>query len=269
MGLRIIKTIAAAGALAAVLVSVTGVADATERRFTYAYGSGVLMPGAVEFEPWTTARIGHDGFYDRFDERLELEVGLTERLQSSWYLNFEAVAEDVKGVRETSFAFHGVSWEWKLKLLDPVADPVGLALYWELSGGPSESELEAKLILDKRVGRFLAVFNLVGEYELEYGEPGPLGHDFVVDGDLGAGFFLTPALFAGLEVVNHNHFSAAEGFEHSVLFAGPTVSWAEPTWWAALTILPQLGAFHGATSGIFSLEEHERIEARLLIGIRL
>jgi hypothetical protein len=41
-----------------------------------------------------------------------------------------------------------------------VADRAGVALYGELSAGPSEVELEGKLIFDKRVGRFLGALNL-------------------------------------------------------------------------------------------------------------
>ena len=58
-----------------------------------------------------------------------------------------------------------MSSEWKLKLSDPVADRAGVALYAELSAGPSEVELEGKLIFDKRAGRFLGALNLAAEHE--------------------------------------------------------------------------------------------------------
>jgi hypothetical protein len=243
-------------------------AAATERRFGYVYGSGVLIPGDVELESWTTARLGRSTFYDRFDERLELEVGLTERLQTAFYLNFAGLAEDTMGVRVHEFELEGVSSEWKLKLLDPVADPIGLALYWELSAGPTEVELEAKVILDRRFGRFLAALNVVGAYELEFAEVGVLEGEAELEIDAGFGVFITPALFAGLELRNHNAISA-DGWEYSVLFLGPTFSFAQPTWWMSLSLMPQVGAIAGATEGPFNLADHERLEARLLFGIHL
>lgn len=72
----------------------TGVAAGSERRFAYTYESAVLGPEQIELEPWTTARIGRGDFYRRFDERLEFEIGLTERLQTSLYLNFTVLRSE-------------------------------------------------------------------------------------------------------------------------------------------------------------------------------
>ncbi|RMD98575.1 MAG: hypothetical protein D6812_13175, partial [Deltaproteobacteria bacterium] len=235
----------AIGALIGLLAAVSfhGIrAEASERRFTYTYGSDVLNAGAVEFEPWTTFRVDRDGFYNRMDHRLEFEVGLTDRLQTAWYFNFKAISQDEGMERVTEFEWDGVSWEWKLKVLDPVADPIGLGLYFEPGIAPGEAEIEAKLILDKRIGDVYTAFNAVFEHEWEFEEQGETEREIVGEFDLGVTYFMTPALSLGIEVRNHNEFPAGEGFEHSALFAGPAVSYATSDWWATLTVLPQLPA---------------------------
>lgn len=244
-------------------------AAASERRFTYTYQSLVLSRGDIELEPWTTVRIGRESFYNRFDQRIEIEVGLTDRLQMAWYLNLSALTRDVSGVRESSFNFKSVSSEWKYKLLDPVADPIGFALYVEGAFGPMEAELEAKIILDKQVGKILGAFNIVGEYEWELEGPGKTEREGVIEFDLGLAALLTQAWAIGVEMRMHMEFTPDDGFAHAVLFGGPVVSYAARKWWVALTVLPQLGALKGSDHGPFNLSDHERVETRILFGLHL
>ncbi len=244
-------------------------AAATERHFVYTYESGVLNAGDAELEPWTTFRNGRADFYNRFDNRLEFEVGITNRLQTAWYLNFTGLGRDVKGGRETAFDFKGVSWEWKYKLTDPVADAFGAALYFEGTGGPEEAELEAKLIVDKRFGNYLFAFNVVGEHEWKF-EKDETKREVVLEFDTGFGYFLTPRLFAGIELRNHNEFPSGEGWEHSALFAGPVLSYAQKSWWMTLTLMPQLPALKGGGNDDSRiLDEHEKINARIVFGFHL
>jgi hypothetical protein len=69
-------------------------------------------------------RGGHDD-YVGLDHRVEFEVGLTNRLQTSFYLNFSA---ERVGKTSSGLVSDGVSSEWKYKFTDPVADPVGSRL---------------------------------------------------------------------------------------------------------------------------------------------
>ena len=52
------------------------------------------------------------------------------------------------------FAFRGVSTEWRFRLLDPVINPIGLALYTELTASTDFMELEGRVIIDRRVGNW-------------------------------------------------------------------------------------------------------------------
>jgi len=241
-------------------------AAASERHFTYAYESGVLRPGGREIEPWNTFRLGKTDFYSELDTRLEAELGLTDRLQTALYLNLEAVAADGPLGRTSSTALQGISSEWKIKLSDPVADRAGVALYGELSAGPSEMELEGKLILDKRVGRLLGAVNLVAEKEWRFEEAGTEG-ETSLELDAAACWFLTPRLTAGLELRSHTVLPPGEEKTRSALFLGPTVSYAREGWWVAASVLPQVRALAGASDGHLDLVEHERVEVRILFGL--
>ncbi len=240
-------------------------AHANDRHFSYAYETAVLAPGAREFEIWTTWRTGRDRYFSRFDHRLEFEVGLVENLQTAFYLNFDATsAEDQFGARVSNIHYGGISSEWKYKLADPVADPVGFALYGEASAAPDEYELEAKLLLDERFGSMLLAFNLVGEIEWEL-EADETEREYVASPVLSVGYLLTPSASIGLEVRNHNEIVSGK-WEHSALHAGPVASYSTETWWAAMTFLPQIADLK---NGGVETEEHERFESRLLFGVHL
>ena len=263
-----------AARLVAVLVAVASLpllpraARANERHFTYTYESAVLPTGGRELELWTTPRIGKEDYFVRFDERLELEVGVTDQLMTAFYLNWTAVSADVApDTRESVTEFTGVSSEWKLKLMDPVADPVGLAVYGELTGGTEEAEVEGKLILDKQIGNLLVAGNLVlaNEWELE---PEETETEQEVELVVAAAYFPRPGLSAGLELRNENAIFEGE-WEHSTLFLGPVFGYATDTWWTAITILPQLPALKKEGDGSRVLDDHEKLEARILFSVHI
>ena len=243
----------------------TGVAAASERRFAYTYESAVLGPEQIEFEPWTTARIDRADFYRRFDERLEFEIGLTARLQTSLYLNFTALGQGPADARTSSFEFEGISSEWKFKLTDPVAHAVGSALYFEVRVNALEAELEGKVILDKRMGNWLGALNLVAEHEWSVAHP-DVEQETVLELDAGLAWLISHNWSVGLEARNVNRLGD-DGY--SVIFAGPVASYAAKSWWVALAIQPQLVALRGATRSGLNLYDHERLEARLLLGFHL
>lgn len=257
--------------LAAALL-VPAAATATERRFTYTYGSGVLGKGDVELEPWTTFRIGREAFFVRLDHRFEFEMGVTDRVQTAWYLNWHTTTAAAGDALATEFEWSGVSNEWKFKLSDPVADPIGLGLYAEWGAGPREIELEGKLLLDKQAGPLYVAFNLVGEYEVEWEEPGETESEVEIETDLGIGLMPKPSVLIGAEFTTHTEIVPGEGYEHTAFFLGPAVSFAQKKWWAALSVLPQLGAAKSeehAGDTKLDLHEHERVQARLLLGFHI
>lgn len=263
-----------ASALALALVHLTTPASATERRFAFTYESGVLLPGEAELEPWTTFRVGRDDYYSRIDKRLEFELGLTDRLQTALYWNFTTLAADEEDAatgsvtRDYSFEFTTVASEWKYKLTDPVADALGSALYLEGALGPVEAALEAKLIVDKQVGRFLLAGNAVFEHEWEFAEPGETEREIELELPLAAGYYVTPSFTAGVEVVPMAELSDGE-LETVMIYAGPTISAAYDSWWLTLAALPQVFSPKNEADDSLDLEHGEHLRARLLLGFHL
>ncbi len=243
------------------------VARANERHVTDTYASAVRAPGEKESEVWTTGRFRRDTRSTRLDERLEFEVGLLPGLQTSVYLNFTAVGQELGGelVKSTELS---VSNEWKWRVLDSTLDAVGLACFFEATGSVDELELEGKLIIDKRIGPLLLAANFVAEQEWEFGV-GQTDQELHLDGYLAASWFFTPRFSVGLEAWNAN--IIAQGtWEHSAIFLGPVVSYSGDGWWVAFTFLPQLPAFKSSEGGgTYVLTDYERYQARLLFSFHI
>jgi hypothetical protein len=242
-------------------------AGASERRFAYTYQSNVLHAGGREIEPWNTFRIGRSDHYSRLDTRLEAEMGVTDRLQTSIYLNLKSLSEDAAAGRVSSTEIEGISSEWKWKVSDPVADRLGFALYGEVTGGPSAFELEGKLIADKRVGRWLGAVNVTYEHEWEFEEEDETKRESAFEVTAGSAWFLKPSLSLGVEVRSHSVFLPGDEPTRSALFAGPVLSYGRGGWWITASVLPQLVALAGKSDGNLDLVEHERVEARILFGL--
>ncbi|MFZ4707524.1 MAG: hypothetical protein ACOYMF_16110, partial [Bacteroidales bacterium] len=138
--------------------------QAQDRLFTYTYQSTVLNEGQRELESWNTLRTGREDYYSTYDNRTEYEIGLGNNLQTAFYLNLTSKTKTISdntGKSLTTENEMGFSNEWKLKILDPVAHPIGLALYGEVGISSNEYELEGKIILDKKIGNLTIAANAV------------------------------------------------------------------------------------------------------------
>ncbi len=262
--------------LLAQILILAGTASANEHHFGYVYESGVLAPGAKELEEYNTLRAGRQDYYSALDHRLSFEVGVAEHLMTAFYLNFgNATFNPGDDTLRSEFAWQGVSNEWKWKLMDPVADPVGLALYAELTFNTDGMELEPKLILDKRLGPWLLAANLLGEFEYAADADGMVLEEIAPDLTLGVSRELDHGMHAGLELRNHNAIlkqAESGGFSHefSALYLGPVFSYATQSWWMTLSVLPQWPALSKKSGGsILELDDGEKINARLLFSFHI
>ncbi|OIO39760.1 MAG: hypothetical protein AUJ75_00895 [Candidatus Omnitrophica bacterium CG1_02_49_10] len=239
-----------------------------ERLFTYVYEAEVLPKGSTEYEQWVTLKHGKaDGQFSKWDFRHELEYGLTDRLTTALYFNHRyTYNRGVTGVSDESRSeFKGVSSEWKYLLLSPHINPVGAVLYGEVTYNGEETELEQKLLLQKNLtDKWTLAFNLTFEEEWKY-KIGETTEEFVIEQSAGLAYRVSPYWSAGLEFKNHREFPEFEGQEHSAYFLGPNIHCANARWWATFTIIPQI---YGTpeTEHDLHLDEHERLETRLIIG---
>lgn len=236
----------------ALLLSLLPDVSANERRFTYTYDSLVLPKQARELEPWATVTFLPDHQGLALSNRMELEWAVSNRLLTAFYINWSA---DRSGA-----SFDGISSEWKLNLLRRAVAPVGLALYGEVSAGPSETELEAKVILDLDKGPLLVAYNLVGEAEWEYeADEGELEMELAIENKLGISLRVTKGVHLGLELENGNAISPEHGFEGGELALGPAMAFNQEHWWMASTLMIPVVAYgEGAERG--------PIAARVILG---
>lgn len=244
-------------------------AQANDRHFAYSYESAVLAPGMREIEVWNTFRARRPRYFSAFDHRLEFEVGLVDRLQTAFYLNFSGVTnEDAFGKRSSRFEYRGISSEWKLKLLDPVADPLGLALYGEGELGTDFGEIEAKVILDKRAGPLLFASNVIAAREWSFASSHTTA-ETELEITAAASYFFTPSIALGLEGRALGEISDGD-LEYATTYAGPVLAYAQQSWWAVITPAWQLPALKRQDPRLpFAVRDQELFNLRLLFSFHL
>lgn len=263
--------------VSALLISLICVStQAQDRFFGRTYTTNILPKGAIDLEFWHTSRFGHeDQFFHAQDQRMEIEIGLGKSWQTAFYFNRYQTRFSETNEGTTTSNEVGFSNEWKWKVSGP-SRKLGIALYgeWGIKGG-DEIELESKLILDKSFGKSLIAFNGVAEYEKEFEwKNGKFVSDeweTPVEFDLAYMYNVKPAFGIGFELRNHNEITRREGWEHSVLFGGPTINFRGDNWFVIANYLPQWVNLHKTTTapGNKVLDELERTEARILFGISL
>ena len=253
-----------------------------DRLFAYTYQSNVLNKGDFDLEFQNELRTGKSGDYSPYvfgrhlDQRLEFEVGLGHRIQTSFYLNSELFnygdTSSISLKQELKISF---SNEWKWKISDPMADAVGFTMYEELEFGGNNFESETKLIFDKRWQKDLLAFNIVGKYEVEREisrtdniTKATWTNNSPIEFNLGYMHFFKPEIGVGIEARNNNLITKEDGWVNSVVFAGPAFHASIDKFFINLTALPQLINLHktDAAPGSLDLNNFEQLEFRIVVG---
>lgn len=228
-----------------------GTASAGERVFAWSYGYGTVPKGGVEVEHYATAH-GKDGGENVFwEHQIELEYGVTDRLEAGLYVvggqwNDEPMAfRAYKGRLRYRFGSEGVA-------------PVDTNIYLEYIGSPTFDShgVEGKLILAKHVGRFTSALNV--EYEVEV-ERDAIAQE--LEPTLGAGWYVTPGFLVGAEGRFETYFLET-GLRGPFLWAGPSVHLSGEggkLWWTLSALFPATGA----------TMEQQGVVARSLVAVNL
>ena len=231
----------------------------------------MLNKGQRELEVWNTFRLGKQDFFSRLDHRTEFEIGLGKNLQTSFYLNLTSISQTVtEGAQKSILTSHeiGFSNEWKLKLLDPVANPLGLALYGEYGIMGREYELEGKIILDKKINDLTIAAN--GSIEVEYA-PAYINNSlsWAKEGKNDFNLSFGYAVGQGFHLTQENNIKNVffdNKLEHSALYSGVGFAYLHENFWVNFTAMPQIKAFKGEDSGNLNLDEFEKMQLRLLFS---
>ncbi len=265
-----------------ILFTFANISFAQDRMFAYTYQTNVLNKGDFDLEFQNTLRTGKVGAYSPYvfgqhlNQRLELEVGLGKKVQTSFYFNSElfhyADTSSASLNQELQVSF---SNEWKWKLSDPVANRIGSALYGEFEFGGSNVEFEGKLILDKRINNELFAFNLVGKYEIEKEisrenniTKALWTHNSPVELYFAYMHFFKPHIGLGFEIKNNNDITKEDGWMNSVLFGGPAFFVSVGRFFTNISVLPQFVNLHktAVAPGNRDRNDFETAEFRILVG---
>jgi hypothetical protein len=277
----------------AVIFTSSGSASAAAPDFGYVYTAATEEKGETEVTLWATDRRGKgEGHYDAQDYRLEVERGVSGNFQVSGYLDF--ASHHIRGAGpelddvSRSFAFQGLSAEFKYQLRAPKGGRLGIALYAEpgwsrihkVSGEKAdEYELELKAIVQKSFAhdRLTWAANLTLEPEWER-EHETLGSGLVTSSTEKE---LAIEVSTGLSYnVARHWWIGAEGCYHSVypdwtrglhrenyaVYAGPTIHYDGDEWSVTATWQPQLFGGPGRPGGGLEFDDHEKREFRLKIS---
>jgi hypothetical protein len=285
--------------LAVATLCLTLPASAGESPFGYVYTTDTHPKGKRELEQWITRRHAQArGDFDLWQGRTEIEYGITDRLQSALYLNYNSVSafrnrpDGTTGpgafvpddadpdTRYRRTFVESLSSEWIYRLLSPYKDAIGLALYLEPTWGPDKRELEGKLIVQKNFLEdrlvWAANFTAAAEKERFHGE-------WEREGELeltsGLAYQFAPRWHAGAEYRHHRGY-AGRGFSsakrvYAANFFGPSIHYGARDWWITATFLTQLAnakaygddAGEDIIGGRFYGEHHERQELRVRLGL--
>jgi hypothetical protein len=216
------------------LATVAASSDAGVRRFTFVYESTTSRAGDVDVENWVTleTHTPNDHDFRAVTFRHEIEIGLTDHLQASVYL------ADWQYERGAGTSYTDSAVELIYSVTNPVADPVGVAIYQEYKGGRRLFEWESKVIAQKNFGRFITAYNATLEAEWEgrglHEQAGELQQS------VGVSYEVDPRFSVGVECVHEIAFPEWSKANRGVFFAGPNASVRAGNVFLTVTALGQL-----------------------------
>jgi hypothetical protein len=230
-------------AFAAAMIASASIATADPRPFTFSNDTYPMGKGDWEIEHWTTwsHHKDEDTGFNRIDFREEFEFGLADNFDLAVYLptwRYEDAADD-DGVE-----FRSVDVEGIVYFSNPVEDFLGIGLYNEVKIGEDFLGFETKVLLQKDVGNWIFLYNLVLETEVE-GILRNSEEENEVEGELahtfGVAYGVTPGIFVGAEAVVESVYEDWSDYEGTNVYAGPVVSFQNlGNFWVTITPTFQL-----------------------------
>jgi hypothetical protein len=193
-----------APAIVAAVCSSSLPARATPQPLPFTYVYETLPEGSAEVEqyvdlvPEKSYGVGEGKtiWYLASQLQTEIEYGITDRLELAVYLALKptpsADIQDPAPLTEGT----GMKERLRYRIADEGVLPVDIGLYGEVVEYENEFELEAKILLQKRIGDLRIDANLWAEREWYYGLA---QQDWVFNPTLGATYQISPLLNLGVD----------------------------------------------------------------------
>lgn len=209
-----------------------------ERAFTGVYEAMTSPKGTLEYEQWVTWKTHKqaDTEYEGFDFRHELEYSVSDNWMVALYLSDWTV--ETSDGEETTTTWKDVAVETIYMFLNPAIDPIGLAGYLEITGGDRLFGLEGKLLVQKNIGKWMAVWN--GVVEAEWEGAGLDEQNGVLEETAGVSYEVKPSLRVGAELKHEVECADWREWEKPLLYMGPNASYRTSRWFATITPSVQL-----------------------------
>lgn len=226
------------GTAVALIIMMTGAeVHAGLRTYVWTEDYGTLAKGNAEFEYWNTVTTGDIQTRSASDwqQKVELEYGITDHLNASLYQVFEQAADS------STLTYVGYNIELKYRIAEATVLPVDVLLYAEHEVSTIEGDVnEGKIVLAKDIGKLNIAYNQI--YERVAKEPKG-DHGFAA----GTSYELAPWLRIGVE--------SKGSYTNGTYAAGPTLAWMGSRIWA------NIGAVYGLN------RKTEDREVRFLMGV--
>jgi hypothetical protein len=197
-------------------LAVSTVSHANPRPLPFTYTTDTLPPGGVEIEQYVDmeplrARNASSGALQEYLASAfltEVEIGIAPRLELGLYITI--VPDNASQVSDAAlFPQEGSGLKQRLRYVfaDPDEWPVDVGVYGELSENEREVELEAKVLLQKRIGKLRIAANISGEYEFYFRNDGTdpnadftnRQREFVLNPSAGITYELDPKFHLGID----------------------------------------------------------------------
>ena len=232
------KSIYRAFAAFAGLVVSSTVAMADPRPFTFSNDTYAVGKGQWEFEQHVRYlhHTGDEPGFDRYVFREEFEFGVADNFDLAFYLpTFSYTdSQEREGLR-----FDSVDVEAVVYLSNPVTDVLGLGLYNEVKVGDESLGYEFKFLVQKDVGNWTFLYNLVLETEIE-GIFSDAEEENEVEGELAHTFGVAYAIpdspfVVGAEVAVESLYADWSHYEGTNVYVGPSLSYQGDPFWVTVT----------------------------------
>ncbi len=216
-------------------------ARADRRLFAFSYPYATLPKGGFEVEYYldagfrradnpATPTILESRYRPAWEHQLEFEYGITDKLDFGFYNVF-------RQSEFGSFGYRGAKLRSRYRFFEQGEHVVDPSLYLEVGYFGDEIELEQRLILSRRFGRFEASLNLTLEQEIELGAEAEVA--FLVIPSVGAGYHLSEHVALSLEYFGR--VKIEEGaLAYSAHYLGPTLSVMGRHFWWTVSFQSQL-----------------------------
>jgi hypothetical protein len=204
--------------------------------------------------------------------QLELEIGLAERLELGLYATLVPnLGDQLAGTAQFPGAGNGMKQRLRYTL-NPEPDSVPIignaGVYLELAENEREIEIEAKLLLEKRLDRVRIAVNLSAEYELYFSGQ----REWVLNPSAGATYEITPRYHVGLDGFLRAEYPTNPAPDARTfglgphVYLGPAVLLAfDKVWWSFGAYARLTGAGHDLGPG----EPYGQVWLRSAVGFDL